>query len=971
MLLAVSGALQGAVTELNSSGGTTSTNGLHIYIEDTSKMQVRRLNNTGQVYLPGAVPPSNSLDNGIFLRTPNGSVYGPSHTVSAFSAVTAYPSRSISAASPANPIANGTTQTATGTYAITGGPSLSVEYKYLRPYEFVTLTVTLTIPSGYPVSAANPVRYMHAIDTYLGGSDNGCGVTFVDTNGHRVVGTYPPASGTSCPSTSSIPSGVSIIESFRERSGLSFTSYCTARWSDFWDTSSPYANCAVLNPAQFPNTVTSTYQDTGVGIAYDFTAVGTYVFSYDFVIGSPAVPPYDHLELRYNPGTSLCPFAITVLGCLASTVPCPAGSELDANLTGTVTASGGSVTLTPASGNFAIASGTPTTTVAAQVGTGGATVTLGASSLSATPLNGVRCWDGSSATCSFTAPTASCFAADLDACSNLVGSPARCGATGNRLYTKVAGQDMNFDLVALTAAAAVDTGFNGSVSVDLVKSGGTAVDATRCPTVSPTVLSGISAQTIAFSSGRPASATTYSIPAAQNSNAAQNVWVRMTQSGAGTTKILCSNDRFAIRPAAVTSVTSSDAAADTGGTSATATPILKAGSTAFSLAADTGTPGYDGTPAVDPSLIEWLSAPSGTGTLSGSFTTAATASSGNGASGSAFLYDEVGYFRFKAKGVFDSGFTAAYQDGSNTRCLNTAPDDFRNTPDSSGKVGCKFGNTAVTGHFGRFVPDHFDTVVTQGCPAGGYTYSAQPFTTTVTARKAGGGTTLNYQGSSFAKATTLSAWDAAGTAANPGPGALAGSNLAATTFVAGVGSSAATAYAFSSPATVPTAVRIRAVDSDGVTSLRTAPATTVEGSAAVRSGRFLIGSAYGTEFIALPVPAEVQFWSAAGWQRNTADTCTAPVVPTAANGGLSFASQTPLNQLAAGETTASLSSPVASGSVGLRLTAPGAGNHGYVDIVGAVVRGANTWLLLAAPTTRACFGKCGPRAAVIYSRERY
>ncbi|HNP05677.1 MAG TPA: hypothetical protein PKH67_12205, partial [Rhodocyclaceae bacterium] len=329
MLLAVSGALQGAVTELNSSGGTTSTNGLHIYIEDTSKMQVRRLNNTGQVYLPGAVPPSNSLDNGIFLRTPNGSVYGPSHTVSAFSAVTAYPSRSISAASPANPIANGTTQTATGTYAITGGPSLSVEYKYLRPYEFVTLTVTLTIPSGYPVSAANPVRYMHAIDTYLGGSDNGCGVTFVDTNGHRVVGTYPPASGTSCPSTSSIPSGVSIIESFRERSGLSFTSYCTARWSDFWDTSSPYANCAVLNPAQFPNTVTSTYQDTGVGIAYDFTAVGTYVFSYDFVIGSPAVPPYDHLELRYNPGTSLCPFAITVLGCLASTVPCPAGSELD------------------------------------------------------------------------------------------------------------------------------------------------------------------------------------------------------------------------------------------------------------------------------------------------------------------------------------------------------------------------------------------------------------------------------------------------------------------------------------------------------------------------------------------------------------------------------------------------------------------------------------------------------------------
>ena len=57
-----------AVTELNPNGGTSAANGLHIYLESTSKIQVRRLNNTGQVYSPTVTPASNNLDNGIFLR---------------------------------------------------------------------------------------------------------------------------------------------------------------------------------------------------------------------------------------------------------------------------------------------------------------------------------------------------------------------------------------------------------------------------------------------------------------------------------------------------------------------------------------------------------------------------------------------------------------------------------------------------------------------------------------------------------------------------------------------------------------------------------------------------------------------------------------------------------------------------------------------------------------------------------------
>ncbi len=961
-----------AVVQLNSSGGTSTTDGLRIYIEDTTKMQVIRRNSSGtsagQLYSPSATPPSNSLDNGIFLRA-NGTVYGPSHSVGNGISPTNYSTRSVSGPTPANPIANGTTQTATANYGIANGPQMSIEYRYLRPYDFVTISVTLVIPSGYAVNAGNPVRYYHAIDTYLGGSDNGCGVTYVDAAGSRVVGTYPPASGTSCPSSTSIPSGVSIVESFRERSGGTFSRYCTSLWSDFWDTSNPYAACSIFNPTSLPNTVSTSYQDTGVAIEYDFTAAGTYTFSYDFVIGSPAVPPYDHIELQYTPGGNLCTFPVKVLGCTSGTVPCPAGSEVNANLTGTLTASGGGgVTWTP-SANFTIVSGTPTATVNAQPLAPGGTITLGATGLSSVPLNGVKCWDGSGTSCTLTLPNIGCFASDLDACSNLTGSPARCAATGNRLYTKVVGQAMSFDLVALTGSPkTVDSSFNSGsgnpVSVDLVSSSGTAINATtRCPTASPTTVAGVAGQTIAFTSGRPATATTYTVPAGQNTQALRNVWVRFNQGAGGT---FCSNDRFAIRPADFTSITSSNANADGTGASATATPIVKAGA-AFSLTANTGAPGYDGTPGVSPSLIEWIGMPVRVGTLAGSFTTAASASTGDGASGSAFTYDEVGYFRFQPYGVYDATFTSAYQDALDTVCVNTAPNDFANTPNAAGKVGCKFGNTAASSYFGRFYPDHFDTTVTQACVAGAFTYSGQPFTVQVAARNAAGATTMNYHGTTataFSKATTLSARDAGDSAANPGPGSFtAGSSMAATLFANGVATTALPTYQFTAANTVPTVVRVRAIDVEGVNSLRTAPATTVEGTTSVRSGRLLLSNAYGSELLPLAVPAKVQYWSSNGWMVNAADSCTTLTVPTSANTGLTNTLRT--------KTAATLSSPVVAGDSRLRLSAPGAGNAGLVDVSGNILRGASTWLTLPAPTARACFGSCGPRSPVIYFRESY
>lgn len=964
------------VVQLNSSGGASASDGLRIYIDASSKMQVTRWNgaSSGQQLFDPAYTPLTSLvrlDNGIYLRA-NGTTYGAQHNVGTpdFLIANNYSTRTISGPTPANPVANGVVQTANASYGITNGPQISVEYRYTRPYDFVTLNVTLTIPNGYAVSAGNPVRYYHAIDTYLGGSDNGCGVSYLDANGNRVVGTYPPPSGTSCPSTTSIPSGVTIVESFRERSGQQFSKYCVAGFQDFWDMSSPWTNCAILNPNGLTTGVTSTYQDTGVAIQYDFTAAGTYTFSYDLVIGSPAVPPYDHLELRYTAGGNLCPMNVTVLGCSSSTVPCPAGSELNANLSGTLTSSGGGGgTWTPSTGNFSIASGSPATSVTAQPLAPGGTITLGATNLSSVPLNGVKCWNGSSATCTLTLLNIGCFASDLDACSNLTGSPGRCAATGNRLYTKVVGQAMSFDLVALAGSPkAVDTSFNSGagnpVSVDLVSSSGTTINATtRCPTTAPTTVSGVSAQTIAFTSGRPATATTYTVPAGQNTRALRNVWVRFSQGAGGT---FCSNDRFAIRPAGFASITSSDANADVTGVSAAATPIIKAG-TAFSLTANTGAPGYDGTPGVSPTLIEWIGMPVRVGTLAGSFTGTASVLTGDGASGSAFTYDEVGYFRFQPYGVYDATFTSAYQDVSDTVCVNTAPNDFSNTPNAAGKVGCKFGNTAASNYFGRFYPDHFDTTVTQACVAGAFTYSGQPFTVQVAARNAAGATTMNYHGTSatpFSKVTTLSARDSGDTVANPGPGSFtAGSSIALAAFANGVATTSLPSYQFTAANTVPTVVRVRATDSEGVTSLRAAPATSVEGTTTVRSGRLLLRNAYGSELLPLAVPANLQFWSTNGWMNNAADTCTTLTVPTSANNGLTNALRN--------KTTATLSSPLVAGDSRLRLSAPGAGNAGLVDVSGAILRGANTWLTLPAPTARACFGSCGPRSSVIYFRERY
>ena len=932
--LACSGAAHAVTIEFNSTGGTTATDGLHFYIEDTTKIQVRRLNNTGQVYLPSAVPPSNNLDNGIFIRG-NGLVYGPSHAVGGGFNPTGgmYNTATITASVPANPSVSGVQQTATGTFGITAGPQVSVLWKYTTPLDFLTAEVTLTIPPTYAVSAANPVRYYHVFDTYLGGSDNGCGFTYVDAaSGDRFVGTYQPTSGT-CTTTTAIPTGINVVESFRERTGPTFTAYCASGWNSFFVNGS--TNCSVLQAANMSNALQTSFADTGIGIQYSFTAPGTYTFSYDFVIGSPTVPPYDHLEIRHDGASTLCPDTVTVLACTSSTVPCPALNIINTGtLTGSITTFPAIPTVTKTPASFSLGSANSTQSVVLQAAAGGA-VTLGTSGLSTTPLNGTKCWNTATSTqsCTMTFVATPCVGGYecLETgvtYNNLVTTPT----ARNPLYTKLSGTDFKFDVVALQTSGAVASTYTAAANVTVELFDDSPSPAPLCSAYTGPVAS----QPITFvaaDNGRKTLATNINLP-----NAYSKLRCRVRDTNVSVNG--CSSDTFAVRPQQFT-VSSTNANAHAPGTDTAATPTVRA-SAAFSLTANTSTVGYNGTPVLNTTNASAHTGAIQTGTVAGTFGAAPPAT--GSAMGAAFTYGEVGYFRLNADGVVDSTF-ATIDIGPADCVVGSSSNTASVLPAIPGKYGCNVGN-AVSPYFGRFIPDRFDTAVAQSCNA--FTYSGQPFAVTVTAMN-GAATpaiTQNYDGTTggiFSKATALSPVVSAGGAAIPAAtgtlasgAATAASFRRGTTAVAGTvavnnGSTAVTGtgtafsaqlaaggticissvcytiasigstttltlanaytginatgltmqmgqtFTYTNRQTAPTGVFVRALDSESVTSLRTVPTSSVEGGTTVRSGRVRLSNAYGSELLSvgLPLPTAVEFYDAgpAGWRAGP-DFCT-------------------------------------------------------------------------------------------------
>jgi len=983
-------AAHATMIEFNSTGGTTATNGLHFYIDDTTQIQVKRLNNTGQVFENTATPPSARLDNGVWIRA-NGSVYGPSHTVGADYTPNGglYNTHTITATSPANPTTSGVQQSATGVIGITGGPQATIMWKYTTPLDFLTAEVTFVIPAGYTVSAANPVRYNHVFDTFLGGSDLGCGVSFVDANGKRIIGTYPPTSGTLCPSSTSIPAGVLVVESFRERSGVVFSKYCASDYYSFYDTSTP--NCSVKQAAAMSNKVTTTYQDTGIGIQYEFVSPGTYTFSYDFVVGSPNVPAYDHIEIQHDGAASLCPDTVTVLACTSSTVPCPALSIVNTGtLTGSITTSPATPAVTKTPASFSLGTSASTQSVVLQ-GAGAGVYTLSASGMSAIPLNGTKCFNTatSTASCTLTVSNVPCVGGyeclETGATyTNLTTTPA----ARNPLYTKLSGTDFKFDVVALQSTGAVATTYTAASNVTVELFDDSALPVPACSAYTTP----LATQAITFAagdSGRKTISTNINL-----ANAYSKVRCRVKDTNITPTLYGCSSDDFSVRPQQFI-VSSSDANADSAGSSVVGTPKIKAGSAAFTLTANTSTPGYGGTPTLDAAKVAAHTGAVQTGGVTGSFG-AAVSATGNGATGAGFKYAEVGYFRLNVDGVVDSIYTGI--DSATGDCVVGSS----STAVSGGKYGCNIGN-AVSPYFGRFTPDHFDITVVQACNT--FTYSGQPFAVYATAMN-GAETpaiTQNFDGTAgavFSKAVTLNPVDSAGGAAIAGTTGILGTGTASaasfrrgtntvvgtvlvtngSTTITGTGTafltqlavgdvicigircytiaaianntsmtltsafSGATAtgqtlqpgqtFSFASRQKVPTGVFVRAVETapggDGVTSLRPVAVSSVEGGTTVRSGRIRLSNAYGSELLStgLPIPTAIEYYDTAvapGWRTGT-DTCTVVAAP---NFSFSFPVNAK-NLLVACETAVTVSGPNPSPIV--RLSSPGAANAGWVDV---------------------------------------
>lgn len=966
-----------ATVEFNSTGGTTATNGLHFYINDNTQLQVRRLNNTGQVYSPTTLPANTNLDNGIFLRA-NGLIYGPDHNVTTFATTGGmFSTYTISAVSPPNPSSAGDQQIATSNFGINSGPQVTVVWKYTNPYDFITAEVTVVIPPLYAVSASNPVRYYHVVDTYLGGSDNGCGVRYTDNNGKQVVGTYPPASGTSCPSSTSIPTGVSIVESFRERSGMTFSNYCANSWSSFFVNGG--VNCSVLQSANMSNAISTTYQDTGVGIQYNFTAAGTYTFSYDFVVGSPAVPPYDHLEIRHPGSANLCPTNIAVLACTSTTVPCPAANIVSTgSLSGSIRTTPAAPVITENPDPFTVGSGSPITTVA-LTGSGAGVYLLGSTGLTTAPLNGTKCWNTSNntASCAYTINATPCVSSFECMESSLAYQNLTANASArNPLYTKVSGTGFAFDVVAVQTDGSQATTYTASsgVTVELFD------DSTTPQPACSAYSSPVASQSITFTSANLGRAT---LPANfVLSNAYRKLRCRVRDTAVSVTG--CSSDQFAVRPSSFTVTSTGSADADTTGTSTTATPRIKAGAN-FSLTASSGVTGYNGIPQIDTSKVSAHTGAVVNGTVTGTF---GTANAAGIATGSTFKYDEVGYFRLAAGGVFDDSFTAV--DSVNSDCnigFNT----------SGGKYGCSFGNTANTQYFGRFIPDHFAITLPAATPAcsANFTYFGQDGLSTAFTLKAENTTnvpTQNYNGT-YAK-LGVNTWSNFNFSVNSTPNPLPADAIFGASTIAptgnwnrGVVENGVVAKHFvtrpaNAMAPVELTVSAKPTDSDGVT---TPSAVVLASNSRYRYGRLFIANSYGSEVLPLSVPVEAQYWNGLAYQSNQDDSCSA-IPATAVEMRDYRINLNPCETQLSNTGNPAIPGALKNGRTNLRLSKPGAGNSGSVllrvnlnaasgqtcngAIEGAAGSAALPWFFNSStpnPSARATFGIY--KSPVIYLRE--
>jgi MSHA biogenesis protein MshQ len=92
----------------------------------------------------------------------------------------------------------------------------------------------------------------------------------------------------------------------------------------------------------------------------------------------------------------------------------------------------------------------------------------------------------------------------------------------------------------------------------------------------------------------------------------------------------------------------------------------------------------------------------------------------------------------------------------------------------------------------------------------------------------------------------------------------------------------------------------------------------------MRFGRLRLTGASGSQLLPLDVPFEAQYWTGTFFATNTADTCTTVTGDNVVLGNS-------IGNLGVNETTATVD-PLVAGRSEIRLSAPGAGNNGSLDV---------------------------------------
>ena len=438
--------------------------------------------------------------------------------------------------------------------------------------------------------------------------------------------------------------------------------------------------------------------------------------------------------------------------------------------------------------------------------------------------------------------------------------------TRKPLYTKLASTPFSIDIVALKADQTLEEDYFGNVTMDLVDGSTDQCSSLNAISSSPQQID------LTFVESDGGRKTSGDVLVTQ---AYSSLRCRLTDSSQDPSVVSCSTDRFSVRPSAITLVTTANAEAPL----VTSIPKIKAGAN-FGLSATTSLGlNYGGTLLRDDSK------------LGANLTSVGNLSVASLNANSDFInatYSEAGYLYLSAGAYRDESYTSV--DSEVSDCLTDTIDD-KNLSDklvgAQTKYGCHIGNNDVMS-LGRFIPHHFEVVLIDGdCGKGGdvtacsngFTYSRQPLNLTITAKNSLSVTMVNYDRASFAKMVTLSDVNA-----SKSSGSFT-SIVSADDFTSGVGNPTSIAFIFNNVRTMPSAITIRALDADNVSSEDIIEPKSTDGyetsaSTKIVSGRVKLVSSSGSELKDLSIPMRLEYWESftKDWQPHSADSATEATV---------------------------------------------------------------------------------------------